>query len=192
MTNLESLLERVKLADGPDRELDAALLRALAPDWLVKRGLLELTGSIDAAVSLVGLALPGYRWGVSCHSYRGGETYPDGKPKYVDGYRAHLTQRSALRPMPKLADAPTPSLALLCALLSTLISQEPAVNLKLTAAQRHVLLILSQLPVWSARGSDKAMCRKLVKLRLASESFGFPVGFSITPPGRAALAEKEA
>lgn len=79
------------------------------------------TASIDAAVSLVEVRRPVMRWGVSCHSFKGGETYPDGKPKYVDGFRAHVSERSVLRPIPSVADAPTAPLTILAALLQALI-----------------------------------------------------------------------
>lgn len=92
MTDLQSLIERVEKATGPDREVDARLcatLRAFSEsehyklvvtrppssfsDWMVDcvlapsgkvRSIVppEYTASIDAALSLVSRALPG--WGI--------------------------------------------------------------------------------------------------------------------------------
>lgn len=66
--NLTALLERVKAATGPDRELDAAIVRALGlaendlvfyigrgDDWPQAK----ITASIDAALALVEKMLPG-------------------------------------------------------------------------------------------------------------------------------------
>lgn len=79
------------------------------------------TASIDAALGLVERKLPGYRWGVSATGIKRG-THPDGKPAYIDGFRAHVTKNSPLRPMPSVADAPTAPLAILAALLSAIES----------------------------------------------------------------------
>jgi len=141
---LTTLLERVKAAKGPDREIDRRLFMfergftrieqdhdSTGPRfyaWSGERYQGEITSqprpaytaSIEAALAFVERKLPGWRWGVSSHSFRGGETYPDGKPKYVDGYRAHVTERSALRPMSTISDARTPPLAILAALLEAL------------------------------------------------------------------------
>lgn len=121
---LESLLERVRAATGPDRELDYAVSR-FADGELARHSSLHLpyTASIDASLALVERLLPGWRWGISSHSLKDG-VYQEGPhaglPRHVDGFRAHVTERSALRPMPSIADARTAPLALLAALLSAL------------------------------------------------------------------------
>lgn len=82
-----------------------------------------LTASVDAALALCERMLPGWRWGIASHSIKDG-VYSEGpyigKPKHVDGFRAHVTKPSPLRPMPHIADARTPALAILLALLRSL------------------------------------------------------------------------
>lgn len=77
------------------------------------------TFSVDAALALVEKMRPGYRWGVSSVAIKIG-AYPDGKTAYGEGFRAHVTKNSPLRPMPSTADAPTPALAIIRALLRSL------------------------------------------------------------------------
>lgn len=126
-TNLAGLLARVKTATGPDRKLDYAIFTAFAPMdvgsyWHPTEGN-QYTASIDAALALVERMLPGHRWGISTHSIKSGAKNERGWPLHADGFRAHVTERSALRPMPSIADAPTAPLAILAATLSALITQ---------------------------------------------------------------------
>lgn len=72
MTDLNELLERVRSATGPDRELDADLIKALGcHSWAgrmryhdeqmwVDFGGSNITASIDAALGLVERVLPGH------------------------------------------------------------------------------------------------------------------------------------
>jgi hypothetical protein len=78
------------------------------------------TTSIDAAVALVERRLPGHRWGVSATGVRTGERTEEGWSRYADGFRAHVTEHSALRPMPTTADALTAPLAIVLATLRAL------------------------------------------------------------------------
>ena len=144
MGTIEELLERVKAATGPDRRLDIAIHvlvtnegrlgdyasvdeytnSAIQLGWNTPR----VTASIDAAIELTERVLSGWRWGVSFHSIKDG-VYADGpfagKLKHADGFRAHVTERSALRPMPSVADARTAPLAILAATLSALAQVKP-------------------------------------------------------------------
>jgi len=72
----------------------------------------RLTGSLDAALTLVERLLPNHRWGVHCHHSSRGE------------YRAHVTKQSPLRPMPNIADGQTPALTILAAFLEALSHKE--------------------------------------------------------------------
>jgi len=129
--DIASLLERVTAATGPDRVLDLDLARALVPDVVVLRRndddtanephtYWEYTTSIDAALALVERMLPGWKWGVASVAVKTGEKSPEGYPRYGTGFRAHVTQVSALRPMPSVAEGPTAPLAILVALLRSL------------------------------------------------------------------------
>lgn len=78
--SLESLLERVRSATGPDREIEADLFRALGyavspPQknyqkfvWLMHepggawRSMLAVTESLDACAALQAEVLPGWNW----------------------------------------------------------------------------------------------------------------------------------
>lgn len=79
------------------------------------------TASVDAALALVEKMRPGYRWGVSSVAIKIG-AHPDGKTAYGEGFRAHVTKNSPLRPMPSTADALTPALAIILALLRSLLN----------------------------------------------------------------------
>lgn len=85
MTDLSELIERVKAATGPDRELDGDIAHAMSivPDWCAAHRdanqrhvwtdgdrplhaeqwiAPDVTASIDAALALVGRCLPGCIW----------------------------------------------------------------------------------------------------------------------------------
>lgn len=69
MTTLETLLERVKSATGPDRELDALIAHTLGQRFIegddeenIPLGLPMFTASIDSALALVERVLPGWEW----------------------------------------------------------------------------------------------------------------------------------
>lgn len=117
---LRELRERVHAAKGPDRELDVLIAQELVPDVLVLRQRKDdsgadpytywkYTGSIDAAVALVERLLPGWCWDVSSS----GQAWVMG----VDSpMRDHFIGGSPDKP----------PLALLDALLSTLLAQAEA------------------------------------------------------------------
>lgn len=86
-------------------------------------GVPRYTASIDAALALVERMPPGYRWGVSSAGIKTGERTLEGWPRYKDGFKAHVTEPSAIRPMPSVADAPTAPLAIILALLRALRSK---------------------------------------------------------------------
>ncbi len=143
MADLRGLIERCEKATEPDRELDGDLHEMAYGEWLRKHGYVSqgetgyfsptppvqgaghvrapehYTDSVDAALALVEKMRPGYRWGVSSVAIKIG-AYPDGKTAYGEGFRAHVTKNSPLRPMPSTADAPTPALAIILALLRSL------------------------------------------------------------------------
>lgn len=143
MTDIAGLIERVEAASGPSVASDGAIHAFLFPEDFdegdaehyanfptVNRADLRYlasvapryTSSIDAALALVERKLPGYRWSVGATGIRAG-THPDGKPAYVDGFRAGLTKASPLRPLPIAAHARTAPLALLLCLLRALSQQ---------------------------------------------------------------------
>lgn len=119
----DDIIGRVERATGGDRELDRAIM-VFAFGGGVRNALPlpEYTSSVDAALALVERKLPGYRWSVGATGIRSG-THPDGKPAYVDGFRAGLTKASPLRPLPTAAHARTAPLAIILALLRALSQQ---------------------------------------------------------------------
>ena len=62
---IQELLERVGNADGPDRELDAALFVALVVN---PRQVPAYSASVDAALALVEEKLPGWKWAIAKES----------------------------------------------------------------------------------------------------------------------------
>lgn len=103
---IEALLARVEAATGPDRNIDYRLFIAFAPKevfspWYPTEGHFY-TSSLDAVVGLIERELPGYRWGLH-------------RPQEL--FRGYVSKRSAFRPMPIIADAATPALALTAAFL---------------------------------------------------------------------------
>lgn len=134
--DIASLLERVKAATGPDRDLDRSIWRHFNPrpagrvsDVVLPQGFGKgalndaldptpmLTGSIDAALALVERLMPD--WGVQTMSPAGGEYAacnmwlppPDGGPKA-------LWRRSSGKSV-------TLPLAILAALLTSLKENHP-------------------------------------------------------------------
>jgi hypothetical protein len=135
MSDLESLLERVKAASGPDRKLDFAIFKALGvlvpasaePDdediwqlgdeWCSESCPYpdqEYTADIDAALALVEHCLPGWHWSI---------TGPYLKRRDYAAYLCLPHETSVDFPE---ADgrAATPPLAILAALLTALIAKE--------------------------------------------------------------------
>jgi len=131
MTDIAELLERVKAATGPGRELDAAIVLTLEPeafpntvrsvedDGTIVCGHYgaytfhdapELTASIDAALALVERALPGWRWSVFHPGYDNG-IYQGGKSG------CHLYHPASSGLITAKGFGTTPSLAILAALL---------------------------------------------------------------------------
>lgn len=138
MTDISSLLSRVRAASGPDNDLDIDIGVALAgwrrgrvtldpfsftenPDgdiiygentfWIADGGIqpLSFTESIDAAVALVERVLPGCDWKISTLRHR-------------KGFGADLYPSAA--DAVARADAATAPLAILAALLSALEQKE--------------------------------------------------------------------
>ena len=151
-TPLDGLIERVERCTGPDREIDMLLadyfglvVEAFAdvglrfdpnavdvgapfftdPGMCAGMGFSwsapTITASIDAVLDLVERKLPGHRWGVASAAIKDG-TYPDGKPRYAEGFKAHVTKVSALRPMPAVGQGRTAALAIILAFLRALQS----------------------------------------------------------------------
>lgn len=120
MSDLRGLIERVERLEGQNRDIDRALERLAYGDDVIPFTP-DYTRSVDAALALVEKMRPGYRWGVSSVAIKIG-AYPDGKTAYGEGFRAHVTKNSPLRPMPSTADAPTPALAIILALLRSLLN----------------------------------------------------------------------
>ena len=120
MTDLNELLERVKKATGPDKELDADILKALGfhawagrmsypkpPIW-VDFGGSDITASVDASLALVERRLPNTMKRV-CDDDNG-----DPRAELVTETMGYAREHGATWP-----------LAILAALLSALIAQEP-------------------------------------------------------------------
>lgn len=121
-STLSDLLERVRGATGPSRELDADLYRALGYEvrqsgdgfwtWSQSGGsdlriLPKFTASLDAALALVERVLPGWEWSV--------------------GSDQGCAIATVWTPHAGVDDldvgGPTPALAILAALLSALLAQ---------------------------------------------------------------------
>ena len=78
MTDLPSLIVRVERLEGPDREVDLEIARALVPDVICTRLVRwpppereedfthwEYTASLDAVVALAERVKPSWRWAVT-------------------------------------------------------------------------------------------------------------------------------
>jgi hypothetical protein len=137
VSGLGELLERVRSAKGPDRKVDAlievevrrqeayrvglndqqraywtATVDGLVYDSATRYDAPRLSASIDAALALVERVLPGWRYDI--HSPRFGRQF---EGVLMDG--DHASRRI------DVATATTAPLAILAALLSALIAQEP-------------------------------------------------------------------
>jgi len=122
---LTELLERVKKAEGPDRELGEAVVRALGfHAWAGRMryrdadgirwwdfGSSEVTASVDAALALVERVLPGWKYRL--------DQYPD----RVECNLGQWRQGFGLYGDDFDGTALTAPLAILAALLTALISQ---------------------------------------------------------------------
>ena len=125
MTDLPSLIVRVERLEGPDREVDLEIARALVPDVICTRLVRwpppereedfthwEYTASLDAVVALAERVLPALAPAIGMnvhHRYWHGRLSFVRADGDVDGYSA---------------DAPTPALALLLALLRAVQAQQ--------------------------------------------------------------------
>lgn len=107
-TPLSDLLERVEAAAGPDRYLAVDILTALnICSYIPDEG--DPTASLDAAVWLVGRVRPGWSWGVAIEA-----SYPASAQVWnkLDDTVVRWPQ------------AASPALALLAALLRSLLAEE--------------------------------------------------------------------
>lgn len=149
MSNLSSLLDRVRKAEGPDRDLDAMILVAITPTlstsddlryamlrdsdcspgtyWIKQRSGASLrtaptlTSSLDACLSLLRECLPGWRWYMAM-----GRSRPD-EPLY--GASLLAPGRSADDEPDVIAEHEHgPSLALLDCILQAILSQQSEVE----------------------------------------------------------------
>lgn len=130
MTDLSELLERVKAATGPDRDLDAAIGKALGAEFKARnvhrRGhyiggkpvLLRVaedyprfTASVDATLALVERCLPGWRYDI--HS-----------PRFGTPFEGVLMDGDSASRRIVVGHAPTAPLAILSALLQA-IGEQP-------------------------------------------------------------------
>lgn len=145
MSDLQSLIERVEKATGPDREIDARLkifvadedclywgrgddfgcttreylLRWDDENWReaaseLAHGEPHYTADIDAALSLVSRALPGWGWSVASDM---------GEGRVFGAAMSPLGLASAAL-MTQTARAPTPALAIILALLRAKAAQD--------------------------------------------------------------------
>jgi len=126
MSDLASLLERVKAAKGPDRVLDADIYRAVSGigagasvGWAVVP---KFSLSIDAALALVERLLPNTCVLVGDYKGVANPTFWGGKIQYAKGFASLSIDDDAMSSF--RAHAETPPLAILAALLSSL-TQEP-------------------------------------------------------------------
>lgn len=122
MNDLPTLLDRVRKADGPDRELDAALALAIGgwKMWKSKHGywelanLPELTACIDAALALVEQVLPGCAFTI--------------QRDWGDLNRCSISTDDITPTPPYVEDGQTLPLAILAALLSAIIARQETDN----------------------------------------------------------------
>jgi len=146
MSEMQKLLERVRAAEGPDRELDAFLCEAFdlpkcqEPDCLpdVLRRIIDCvkvthdedpdvpfyTSSIDSALALVERLLPGWQWLVRSASKDGKCFARLESPDFADVVweAGDKETRDIIRGEEALGKAATPPIAILAALLSALLA----------------------------------------------------------------------
>lgn len=103
-----TLIEKLEQADGPSRELDAAIFEQVVKANRIALDFSAYTSSLDAAVALVERVLPRHRWVIANRT----------GPKV--GGSASVYRDDSL----KTAEAPTPALALCIALLKALEARE--------------------------------------------------------------------
>jgi hypothetical protein len=128
--DLSDLIARVEKAEGPDRELD----RDLADAFGLSQGKLEhperYSSSIDAAVSLAELVLPGWGWRVAtCSVSDDAWLFPDFNcPIHGNRLRAELGEAIDWIGLTDIDRRPSgqPALAIVAAILRTLQAQREA------------------------------------------------------------------
>jgi hypothetical protein len=118
MTDLQSLLNRVEKAEGADREIDLDLAFLFdKPQYAFNAGPVpreeltfsnSYTASLDAALALAERAKPGWQWALG--------TLPEDPTRYG----ASILPRADVDPF--VGEAATPALALLAALIRSLIT----------------------------------------------------------------------
>lgn len=107
---LRDLLERVERATGPDRELDRAIWKACGIDY--RQSVTQpVTSSVDAALTLIGRVLPGWRVLLDSDN--------DRRPLWSARAKRNGQSWDAIGHL-----APTPALALCAALIAAMIEQE--------------------------------------------------------------------
>ena len=115
MSELAELLERVKAATGPDRELDWDIQQSqFGIEQTDFHGTPRYTASIDAALALAERLLPGRSWKIV------------GEPAAVYPHCAVIRDAGKLSDVAEafIASHRTPALAILTALLSALNTAE--------------------------------------------------------------------
>lgn len=120
--DIAALLERVRAATGPDREIDGEIAKLCGwlktpLDWIDNLGRKRnlppaFTASLDASVALIERELSG--WSLGLHDRQVG---PEAKL-----FRAYVVKGSPIRPTPFVEDAATRPLALLAAFLAAKLS----------------------------------------------------------------------
>lgn len=115
MPDLSPLLDRLRKAEGPSRDLDYDIARATSPKWVdALPDDFQPTASVDSALELVEKLLLGWGW----------EVHRDD-----DHFEGPLFYWAAVRELTRLPTAyrargPTPALAILIALFTALSSKE--------------------------------------------------------------------
>lgn len=118
MSDLEALLERVKAATGPDKQLDWEIWDAVGqPNLTGKHSpYLPFTASIDAAIALVEKILPPLTF--RSHGFLPAWSESDGAP-----YRCHFNPENSAS---SVGYGNSDALAILAALLQALIARQSA------------------------------------------------------------------
>lgn len=145
MGDLNALLERVRAASGPDRNLDLAIHMALepanyAPGWAwddLGRPP-HLTASLDATVALVERVLPGWQFALAGPWKWAEHTPRAGQPIwYAEVARDSEDDGLGYKEMNDLSyRGATPALALISALLSALLAGDH-ISTKATVEERQ-------------------------------------------------------